>query len=234
MKYCLVENERCFVPPTADDVRNSRIVVTTLETSLVLTRLRLKSLFTHIFIDEAAQANECRAIMPLSLADEKTCVVFAGDHMQMTDEVHSKEAKEHKFHHSIIERLIYLYDQYKNVSLDKPPPKVLLTANYRNHWKIVSFIARVFYGEKENLLPKNHQLDVANLEPLAFFATIGIEEYSNSSVCNLAEVEEVVDQVNFLYENWPTEWEERNAEKILVTSAYTDQVNILFFHIWMI
>ena len=75
---------------------------------------------------------------------------------------------------------------------------------------------------------------MANLEPLAFFATIGIEEYSNSSVCNLAEVEEVVDQVNFLYENWPTEWEERNAEKILVTSAYTDQVNILFFHIWMI
>ena len=39
--------------------------------------------FTHILLDEAAQAIECEAIMPLSLANEKTRIVLAGDHMQV-------------------------------------------------------------------------------------------------------------------------------------------------------
>lgn len=39
--------------------------------------------FSHILLDEAAQAIECEAIMPLSLANEKTRIVLAGDHMQV-------------------------------------------------------------------------------------------------------------------------------------------------------
>lgn len=39
--------------------------------------------FTHILLDEAAQAIECEAIMPLALANEKTRIVLAGDHMQV-------------------------------------------------------------------------------------------------------------------------------------------------------
>lgn len=39
--------------------------------------------FTHILLDEAAQAIECEAIMPLSLANERTRIVLAGDHMQV-------------------------------------------------------------------------------------------------------------------------------------------------------
>lgn len=39
--------------------------------------------FTHIFIDEAAQALECETLIPLSLANEDTCIVLAGDHMQV-------------------------------------------------------------------------------------------------------------------------------------------------------
>lgn len=39
--------------------------------------------FTHILIDEAAQAMECEAVMPLSLANENTRIVLAGDHMQV-------------------------------------------------------------------------------------------------------------------------------------------------------
>ncbi len=34
--------------------------------------------FTHILIDEAAQAMECEALMPLSLASSKTRIVLAG------------------------------------------------------------------------------------------------------------------------------------------------------------
>lgn len=39
--------------------------------------------FSHILLDEAAQAMECEAIMPLALANEDTRIVLAGDHMQV-------------------------------------------------------------------------------------------------------------------------------------------------------
>jgi superfamily I DNA and/or RNA helicase len=40
--------------------------------------------FSHILLDEAAQAMECEAIMPLALANEETRIVLAGDHMQVS------------------------------------------------------------------------------------------------------------------------------------------------------
>ena len=41
--------------------------------------------FTHIFIDEAAQALECETLIPLGLADENTRIVLAGDHLQVRE-----------------------------------------------------------------------------------------------------------------------------------------------------
>ena len=43
--------------------------------------------FTHILLDEAAQAMECETIMPLTLASPNTRIVLAGDHMQLSPEV---------------------------------------------------------------------------------------------------------------------------------------------------
>jgi len=43
----------------------------------------ISGFFTHIFLDEAAQALECEMLIPLSLAGPKTRVVLAGDHMQV-------------------------------------------------------------------------------------------------------------------------------------------------------
>lgn len=40
--------------------------------------------FTHILLDEAAQAMECETIMPLALATQNTRIVLAGDHMQVS------------------------------------------------------------------------------------------------------------------------------------------------------
>lgn len=42
----------------------------------------LAGLFTHILLDEAAQAMECETIMPFALASKSTRIVLAGDHMQ--------------------------------------------------------------------------------------------------------------------------------------------------------
>lgn len=50
-----------------------------------------KGLFTHILLDEAAQAMECETIMPLALANKSTRIVLAGDHMQVRDQLVTPE-----------------------------------------------------------------------------------------------------------------------------------------------
>jgi len=39
--------------------------------------------FTHIFLDEAAQALETEMLIPISLAGPKTRLILAGDQMQV-------------------------------------------------------------------------------------------------------------------------------------------------------
>ncbi|CAB4062935.1 Probable helicase with zinc finger domain [Lepeophtheirus salmonis] len=131
LKYCLVtttEHSRNFRNPTFEEVVDCHIVVATLSTSKSLTGLGLtKGHFTHVLIDEAAQAMECEAIMALALASTQTRVVLAGDHMQLSPEVFSKLALEKKFNKSLLERL---YDFYPKSNF---PCKILLIENYRSH-----------------------------------------------------------------------------------------------------
>jgi superfamily I DNA and/or RNA helicase len=80
----VTETERTFRDPTVDDINNHRVIVVTLSISMYLSGMGLKKgHFTHILLDEAAQAMECEAIMPLAIADESTRIVLAGDHMQV-------------------------------------------------------------------------------------------------------------------------------------------------------
>jgi len=93
-----------FRLPTLEEILNYRVIVVTLSISMFLSSVGLKkgifpfpfyntdkySLkcifkghFTHILLDEAAQAMECEAIMPLALANTDTRIVLAGDHMQV-------------------------------------------------------------------------------------------------------------------------------------------------------
>ena len=61
-KYCLMAADGgSFVAPTRRDVVRHNIVVTTLVTSLMLTKLGVRGLFTHVFIDEAAQVRLSRS-----------------------------------------------------------------------------------------------------------------------------------------------------------------------------
>jgi len=110
-KYCLLSaNQQSFISPVKKNIAENQIIVVTLVGSLVLTQLNIHGVFTHIFVDEAAQVDECQAWMPLSLADDKTCIVLAGDHKQMAQKVYSEEARQKKFDHSIVARLIDHYD----------------------------------------------------------------------------------------------------------------------------
>ena len=83
LKYCEVRNGK-FVQPKKGDIEKHIIVVSTLVTANTLHEIGIgKDFFTHIFIDEAAQAMEVEAIIPLMLKGERTKVILAGDHFQV-------------------------------------------------------------------------------------------------------------------------------------------------------
>ena len=87
-KYMLFDKQGYIKKLDEWDVRGKRIVITTTLSSTQLASFpRLRGYFTHILIDEAAQVLETEAIIPVILAMPDTCVVLAGDHIQMGPKV---------------------------------------------------------------------------------------------------------------------------------------------------
>lgn len=220
-KYCLIElkgNTRVFKRPTVEDVYKHKIVVVTLSTSMELASLNLKKgYFTHILLDEAAQALECEAITPLALADSNTRIVLAGDHMQMSPEIFSNFARERKLHISLLERL---YDHYP-VNF---PTKILLCENYRAHEAIIKFTSELFYDQK--LIASGKQPRHEKFYPLTFFTTRGedIQDKNSTAFYNNAEVYEIVERVCELRRKWPASWGKFNDTSIGIMTPYADQV----------
>ena len=66
-----------------DTLHNFQLVVSTFVLSMGLSRRLKPGHFTHIFIDEAAQAREPETIAAFSVAGRDTKIIIAGDHMQV-------------------------------------------------------------------------------------------------------------------------------------------------------
>ena len=69
------------------------VVVTTLLTSLKFHKFIGDGYFTHILLDEAAQAREPEAIAPLIMANTETKIVIAGDDCQVSIALHDDTHK---------------------------------------------------------------------------------------------------------------------------------------------
>ncbi|KAG8184133.1 hypothetical protein JTE90_008914 [Oedothorax gibbosus] len=218
-QYCLIDgSERRFLMPTASDVKKHKVVVTTLSTAKYLVQLGLeKGFFTHILIDEAAQAMECEAIMPLSLASENTRIVLAGDHMQLSPEGYSDFAKQRNLHTSLLERLYDLYPEDFGC-------KVLLCENYRSHEAIVQYTSELFYDN--HLKASGMQPRHKKYYPLTFFTARGedVQDCNSTAFHNNAEVYEIVERVIELKTNWPDYWGDQDETSIGVVTPYYDQV----------
>ena len=184
--------------------------------------------FTHIFIDEAGQALETELIMPLTLASEQTCIVLAGDHMQMSPHVYSVEARRQGFHRSLLERLYRHYENYARHLDITSPLNVLLSVNYRSKMEILRFISAIFYGSPDALKSRSN-IPNTRFVPLTFYAAQGreVQDSDSTSYYNMAEIEEVVDRVEELYEDWPSEWGPRKANSIGIVTPYFDQVHFI-------
>ncbi|QQP40187.1 Uncharacterized protein FKW44_014159 [Caligus rogercresseyi] len=223
LKYCLVntsEHSRSFRNPTYEEVVDVDIVVATLSTSKSLTGLGLPlGHFSHVLIDEAAQAMECEALMALALAGPDTRIVLAGDHMQLSPEVTSKLAREKNFNKSLLERL---YDTYpRSTSF---PCKILLCENYRSHGTIIELSSELFYEQK--LLASGKQSTHDLWHPLTHFTARGedVQDLNSTSFYNNAEVYEVVERVTQLQVTWPKSWGRRDETSIGIVTPYYDQV----------
>lgn len=162
-EYCPADANGRFREPTAEDLADQGLVISTLATSSCLQSLDFEP--THIIIDEAAQALECEALACLGLATSRTRLVLAGDQMQLAPEVYSDLARERGLGMSLLERIHTIYEL-------KHPCRIQLCKNYRAHADIVRLTSDLFYGgeiEPGAVLPR-HPVH----PPLTFYACEGI------------------------------------------------------------
>nr|XP_045015179.1 probable helicase with zinc finger domain isoform X1 [Jaculus jaculus]XP_045015180.1 probable helicase with zinc finger domain isoform X1 [Jaculus jaculus]XP_045015181.1 probable helicase with zinc finger domain isoform X1 [Jaculus jaculus] len=218
-QYCLISSAHStFQMPQKEDILKHRVVVVTLNTSQYLCQLDLEpGLFTHILLDEAAQAMECETIMPLALASRTTRIVLAGDHMQLSPFVYSEFARERNLHVSLLDRL---YEHYPA----EFPCRILLCENYRSHEAIINYTSELFYEGK--LMASGKQPAHKDFYPLTFFTARGedVQEKNSTAFYNNAEVFEVVDRVEELRRKWPVAWGKLDDGSIGVVTPYADQV----------
>lgn len=221
-KYCLLEideSQHKFRMPTAEEIMDYRVVVTTLNTSRYLASLSLqKGVFSHILIDEAAQATECEVLIPLALAKPDTRIVLAGDYMQLSPEVFSPFCEDRGYSTSLLERL---YDLYPTDS----SCKIMLVENYRSHPAIIKYTSDLFYEGR--LVASAKQMAHPKFYPLTFYTARGedVQDANSTAFHNNSEVYELCERLAEIIKSWPNkEWGPVGDGSIGVVTPYADQM----------
>lgn len=217
LRYCcLTEDRRAFRPPTHAELQRHRIVVTT--TSQARELPVPAGFFSHILIDEAAQMLECEALTPLRLALPGTRVVLAGDHMQVTPRLFSV-ARAQAAGHTLLHRLFQHYQQQAHEVAQRS--RLIFHENYRSTDAIVAFVSRHFYLAKGTPIHASGKVPRhPRRYPLMFCHVAGSPErdMSMTSWLNAAEVAQVVEQVQDIYNTWPPCWGGREQRHICAVS----------------
>jgi len=136
--------------------------------------------FEWCVVDEAAQATEPQAWIPLSRSKK---LVLAGDHRQLPPTVVSAEAAAQGFSISLMERLMTGTGKKGGKKSDNDDCSRMLSVQYRMHEAIMNFSSQQFYGGGLTADPSvaghllNDLKDVASNEitsvPLEFVDTAG-------------------------------------------------------------
>ena len=107
--------------------------------------------FSSLFIDEAAQALEPAAWIPMRRAGR---LILAGDHCQLPPTVKSIEAMRQGFSMSLMERLVDMH----------PDAVQLLTTQYRMHEDIMRFSSDWFYDSRMQAAPEARYRGILDLD----------------------------------------------------------------------
>ncbi|XP_034541306.1 RNA helicase Mov10l1 isoform X2 [Notolabrus celidotus] len=133
-----------------EDIRHAsfhRIVVSTCSSSGMFHNIGIQvGHFTHMFLDEAGQATEPEALIPMSLMSEKDGqIVLAGDPCQLGPVVKSKLARTFGLGVSLLERLMAnpLYSRHDWGY--NPNLVTKLIYNYRSHEALLVLPSKLFY-----------------------------------------------------------------------------------------
>lgn len=133
-----------------EDVRHAsfhRIVVSTCSSTGMFHNVGLQvGHFTHVFLDEAGQATEPEALIPMSLVSEKDGqIVLAGDPRQLGPVVKSKLATSFGLGISLLERLMAnpLYSRHDWGYNPRLVTKLIY--NYRSHESLLTLPSKLFY-----------------------------------------------------------------------------------------
>ncbi|PIK57866.1 putative helicase with zinc finger domain 2 [Apostichopus japonicus] len=212
---------RTFRKPTHQDVIGCNIVIATLATSIHLVALQeghktVKGYFEYIIIDEAGQALETEAIIPLGLAIENTVVVLAGDHIQMRPKVYSEMARNFNFHISMLEREFHWCKRWRCQNT------CFLTYNYRMVKEILDFIARYHY--QSPLVAKVDHYRHHDYHPMSFLTVKGNDQLIGTSYINMAEVNAIVQEVQKLARRWPHQWKDLDIAVLTPYRLQVDQI----------
>uniref|UniRef100_A0A7N4PJH0 Helicase with zinc finger 2 n=1 Tax=Sarcophilus harrisii TaxID=9305 RepID=A0A7N4PJH0_SARHA len=225
LQYCCLSSDgRSFCFPTQEKLKQHRIIITT--TTLSRSLCVPSGFFSHILIDEAAQMLECEAIIPLAYATQKTRIVLAGDHMQITPKLFSVGARK-SADHTLLNRLFQYYQKETHKLASQS--RVIFHENYRSTKAIISFVSRNFYVAKGNPIQASGQIPAHPCKyPLMFCHVAGTPErdITMTSWFNRAEIVEVIEKVQEFYRIWAYQWNSPDLKQICVVS-HGSQVKIL-------
>ncbi|KAL3507870.1 hypothetical protein ACH5RR_033252 [Cinchona calisaya] len=226
IEFSCIEDS-AFCCPALSYLRRYRIIISTYASAYLLYAEGIKrGHFSHIFLDEAAQASEPETMVPLShFCQMKTVVVLAGDPKQLGPLVHSKIGESYGSGKSYLERLFecQLYNDGNKSYITK------LVRNYRSHPKILHLPSELFYGG--DLIPckeTDGSSSIPLLEllpnqefPLLFIGIQGCDERegSNPSWFNRIEASKVVEIIIHLIDD-----KGLHEEDIGVITPYRQQV----------
>ncbi|CAL4912681.1 unnamed protein product [Urochloa decumbens] len=198
IRFCFFEDRVFRCPPLQALVRY-KIIISTYTSSYLLQAEGLRQgHFTHIFLDEAGQASEPEAMVPLSgFCGRDTVVVLAGDPMQLGPVVYCKQADKDGLGISYLQRLLFDFEQYQT---GNPNYVTKLVRNYRCHPAILELPSELFYGGELIACKKDEEsaYDCIGLPNKAFpVLFVGIQgcderEGTNPSWFNRIEVSKVV------------------------------------------
>ncbi|THH07161.1 hypothetical protein EW145_g3579 [Phellinidium pouzarii] len=147
----IINANEVFAFPPVEQLKKFQIIVCTCATSGVLKNLGLfQGHFGFIFVDEAGQASEPTAMIPIkTMADNYTNVILFGDKDQLGPVVRSITASRLGLGKSYMERLME--------NGIKPTSGVIikkLKEHYRSHDAIIAFPNKEFYNNE--LIPRGN------------------------------------------------------------------------------
>ncbi|TDL24456.1 P-loop containing nucleoside triphosphate hydrolase protein [Rickenella mellea] len=140
-----VNGDDVFVCPPPEELKTFRVVVSTCASAGTPSGIGVpRGHFTHIFIDEAGQAQEPEVMIGIkTIADNNTNIILSGDSKQLGPIVRSPVARELGLGKSYLDRMmespIYDEDTGRGTTLVK------LVKNWRSHPDILKFPNDEFY-----------------------------------------------------------------------------------------